>query len=437
MKVDPCNYTLFLSNLDKKNQPICNTHHLLTDVFFENKSYANCEDLFKNAYEKIIIENGFNSGCVNNDVLINILEIYNPNSYVDVNNLYHNYKYKSVKPKTLYPYYEPRELQLVTIDKSINNIQDILDMIHDFPLKPHIKYNIDLQLFHSIKEPLYKLNQMIGLKELKVSVLDQLIYFIQKLHINTNHTSDFMHTVLYGPPGTGKTEIAQILGDIFCKLDILKKKNFVKVTRSDLIAGYLGQTAIKTKDVIKKAIGGVLFIDEVYALGNSEKRDSFSKECIDTLCESLSNYKNELMVIIAGYEKDINECFFSYNEGLESRFAWRLNIDKYNGEELCEIFYKKITDIGWNYVGIKEELKKWFIDNVENFPYYGRDVEMLLSKVKIAHSRRIFGKSDDLKKNINFEDVKIGYEKFQTNNGNEKKNESNKFKKHLLDTLYC
>ena len=143
------------------------------------------------------------------------------------------------------------------------------------------------------------------------------------------------------------------------------------------------------------------------------------------------------MVIIAGYEKDINECFFSYNEGLESRFAWRLNIEKYNGEELCEIFYKKVHDIGWNYIGIKEEIKKWFIDNVDNFPYYGRDVEMLLSKVKIAHSRRIFGKGEDLKKNINFEDVKKGYEKFQSNNANEKKNEANQFKKQLLNTLYC
>ncbi|NBR98478.1 MAG: AAA family ATPase, partial [Betaproteobacteria bacterium] len=113
--------------------------------------------------------------------------------------------------------------------------------------------------------------------------------------------------------GTGKTEIAKIIGQIFSKLGILKKGTFRKVTRSDLIAGYLGQTAIKTNDVINDCLGGVLFIDEAYSLGNSEKKDSFSKECIDTLCEALSNHKDNFMVIIAGYENELKECFFNYN----------------------------------------------------------------------------------------------------------------------------
>ena len=116
-------------------------------------------------------------------------------------------------------------------------------------------------------------------------------------------------------PGTGKTEIAKIMGELFSNLGILKNKKFKKVTRSDLIAGYLGQTALKTRDVIKESLGGVLFIDEAYALGNQEKRDSFAKECIDTLCEALSDHKDNLMVIIAGYENDLNKCFFSYNKG--------------------------------------------------------------------------------------------------------------------------
>ena len=84
-------------------------------------------------------------------------------------------------------------------------------------------------------------------------------------------SGDFMHTVIYGPPGTGKTEIAKIIGKIYCKMGILKKGTFKKVTRSDLIAGYLGQTALKTKDVINECLDGVLFIDEAYSLGNIEK----------------------------------------------------------------------------------------------------------------------------------------------------------------------
>ena len=98
---------------------------------------------------------------------------------------------------------------------------------------------------------------------------------------------------------------------------------------------------------IKKKDGVVLFIDEAYALGNSEKRDSFAKECIDTLCEGLSNHKENLMVIIAGYEKELKECFFSYNQGLDSRFNWRYKTDNYNHVELYKIFKKKVNEIGW------------------------------------------------------------------------------------------
>ena len=118
---------------------------------------------------------------------------------------------------------------------------------------------------------------------------------------------------------------------------------------------------MKTKDVIKDSLGGVLFIDEAYALGNTEKRDSFAKECIDTLCEALSDNKDNLMVIIAGYEKDLKECFFSYNDGLDSRFTWRFKIDDYTSGDLRDIFIKKVSDFGWS---VSEEIKaEWFEKN--------------------------------------------------------------------------
>ena len=154
------------------------------------------------------------------------------------------------------------------------------------------------------------------MNSLKDNIVDQVIYYMQNFHTLGKCNGDFMHTVIYGPPGTGKTEIAKIMGKIFSKLDVLKKGSFKKVTRTDLIAGYLGQTAMKTRDVVRDAMGGVLFIDEAYALGNAEKRDSFAKECIDTLCEALSDYKDSIMVIIAGYEKELKECFFNYNQGI-------------------------------------------------------------------------------------------------------------------------
>jgi SpoVK/Ycf46/Vps4 family AAA+-type ATPase len=246
-----------------------------------------------------------------------------------------------------------------------------------------------------------------------------------------------MHTVIYGPPGTGKTEIAKIMGKIYSKIGILSKGTFKKVTRSDLIAGYLGQTAIKTKDVIKDSLGGVLFIDEAYALGNIEKRDSFSKECIDTLCESLSDNKDNLMVIIAGYEDELKECFFDYNQGLESRFTWRFKTDEYKAEDLHKIFIKKVGDIGWS---IDENIKndmEFFKNNYDYFKSFGRDIETLLSKTKISHSRRVFCLPEDTKKKITKEDLENGLKMYLKNDDVKKRQDKERTKRELYSSIYC
>jgi replication-associated recombination protein RarA len=284
-----------------------------------------------------------------------------------------------------------------------------------------------MQAISNIKEHLIELNNMIGMTSLKNHLLDQILYFAQGLHKSKNNTGDFMHTVIYGPPGTGKTEVAKILGKIYSKLGILKREIFKKATRSDMIAGYLGQTSIKTRELINSCIGGVLFIDEAYSLGNEEKKDSFSKECIDTLCESLSDNKENLMVIIAGYEKELNECFFNYNPGLESRFIWRFKIDGYNGEELMQIFIKKVNDNGWSIDNNSKIDKCWFEKNLKCFKYFGRDVEILFTKSKIAHSRRVFCKPDNVKTKLTIEDLNKGFEMFIVNdNVNDRKQNDEK-----------
>jgi SpoVK/Ycf46/Vps4 family AAA+-type ATPase len=302
--------------------------------------------------------------------------------------------------------------ELIHINVEINNIDDLLKIIQDNPFDETKEYNINMISLYKIQPYLKKLNEMIGMKDLKENILDQILYFIQDLHkgIDNNYSGDFMHTVIYGPPGTGKTEVAKIIGKIFSKMDILKKGTFKKVTRSDLVAGYLGQTATKTNDVINECLGGVLFIDEAYSLGNSEKRDSFSKECIDTLCEGLSNHKDKLMVIIAGYESELKTCFFSYNQGLESRFNWRFKTGEYNGKELYDIFVKKLGKIGWS---MDDSITiKWFEKNHVYFKFYGRDIETILSKAKIAHSRRVFCKSSELKKILCIKDLEKGFNNF-------------------------
>ena len=274
------------------------------------------------------------------------------------------------------------------------------------------------------------------MKALKENIVDLIIFYIQKLHtLNSDiKGNDFMHTVIYGPPGSGKTEIAKIIGSIFSKLGVLSKGTFKKVTRADLIAGYLGQTALKTRDVIKESLGGVLFIDEAYALGNEEKRDSFSKECIDTLCEALSEHKDNLMVIVAGYENELNNCFFNYNQGLNSRFTWRFKTDEYTGDDLYKIFLKKIIDGGWSIAEDSKIDTKWFEKNKIHLKFYGRDVETLFAKTKIAHSKRVFCLEQSFKKKIILKDLDKGFEIYLTNE--DSKNKEKEKYKNFISSMY-
>jgi SpoVK/Ycf46/Vps4 family AAA+-type ATPase len=312
----------------------------------------------------------------------------------------------------------PKEKEKRTIETNVSSIEDLLKIIEENEYNNRYEYNIDLKGLHNIKEELFSLQKMIGMSELKTTIIHQLLYFIQRLHISSTG-SDFKHTVIYGPPGTGKTEVAKIIGKMYSKLGILEKSVFKKVTRSDLIAGYLGQTAIKTNNVIKDCLGGVLFIDEAYSLADSDKNssDSYSKECIDTLCEALSDHKDKLMVIIAGYKKELNETFFRVNKGMDSRFIWRFTIDSYDYKELMNIFVKLMDQHDWCWYDNDNELEKlsWFERNKDSFVFFGRDMESLFTYVKISHGKRIYGKEEEYKKKITMEDLDAGYSIFLKN----------------------
>ena len=160
-----------------------------------------------------------------------------------------------------------------------------------------------------------------------------------------------------------------------------------------------------------------MFIDEVYSLGNRELRDSFSKEAIDTLNEHLTEMKEEFICIVAGYKDEVNDCFFSYNKGLESRFPIRFEITGYDYHELFQIFKQKVLDCQWK---LSEEINdSFFKDKIDKFKYYGRDIENLLTQVKRCHSRRVFTRKKDEKTLISLKDMENGLSVFLSFNEKE------------------
>ncbi len=400
------------------------------------KNFTHMLDLYYNKNMNKILDNNNYTEYLKNikdepnkKEYIHSFSIYNPDHPHDC--IEYNENYDPVKNKSSFINCKTADIREVSVYENIENISDILSLIEKFPIIENIRYvNVDMKMLHSIRPSLIKLDNMIGMNDLKTCIIDQILYYLQNLHmVSPNNNNDYMHTAIYGPPGTGKTEIAEIIGEIFCKLNILKKGKFKKVVRSDLIAGYLGQTALKTKETIKDCLGGVMFIDEAYALGNNEKRDSYAKECIDTLCEAMSAHKDELMIIIAGYENEIKECFFSQNQGLESRFSWSFTTDKYTPEELCKIFKKKVIESSWKIDENALDIQ-WFEKNKKEFTAYGRDMELLFSKVKIAHGRRIFcNKNKTDKTEINIDDLENGFKKFIAQKQKETKDDN-------LNTMY-
>jgi len=289
----------------------------------------------------------------------------------------------------------------------IKSLSDLIKIGSDVRLYK----NIDGIMLWKLNPYLKQLHNMIGMESLKDSVFCQVLYYIQGLHLR-NTENEYLHTMIYGDPGCGKTTVAKIIGKIYSSLGILSKRGKFKIAyRDDFIAGYLGQTSIKTKKMLKSSLGGVLFIDEVYSLAPRDSdRDSFSKEALDTLTAFLSDHKNDFCCIGAGYEREIESCFFSMNKGLKRRFPWVHRIDKYNSREMSLIFVKMLNESKWETnVNIKciEEIIE---SNKNMFVNTAGDIETFLSKCKIVHAKRVIGldkkrkfilSKDDLLNSIN------------------------------------
>ena len=303
------------------------------------------------------------------------------------------------------------------LDVSINNLTDLINLGKLYDKDISHNYAINLKRINALIPTLERLNNVIGMSQVKHNILNQIVYFMSGIDIN----QDMLHTVITGPPGIGKTMLGHIIGDIYFNLGVIKGDNnkyaFKIARRSDLIGEYLGHTAIKTQKVIDEAQNGVLFIDEAYSLGNEEKKDIYSKECIDTLNQNLTENKKNFVCIIAGYDDAINKCFFSVNEGLKRRFPFKYNIEKYSPKELNEIFMTMIKDKNWK-IDPKMKLDD-MIDfmkyNYINFPNFGGDMETFFFNVRVVHAMRTLGKLPIHKKYISLFDLENGIKLFIKN----------------------
>ena len=295
------------------------------------------------------------------------------------------------------------------INRVLYNIRSIKDVIKLDDKWRSIRHNSVLQRLYNIIPPLKKLDNMIGLDSVKKNLFKKIIYYVR----NPNN-DDYLHTIIAGPPGVGKTELSKIYAEIFVRLGILKNDKFIEIKRDDLVGKYLGQTAPKTRKLLEDAMGGVVFLDEAYSLGNEEKRDSFSKEAIDMINQYLSEKKNEFMMIVAGYDDELDKCFFSYNPGLKRRFSSYYKIDKYSFKELSNIFRGKISKSKYNLKIKDETLNRFFKENYDDFKYFGGDVEKIISEIKYTQSFRTFNENID-SDDIIYKDLEDAYSSFKSN----------------------
>ena len=246
-----------------------------------------------------------------------------------------------------------------------------------------------------------ELNELIGLESIKKEVgnLINMVTIHKLRQQNDLNTVDMsLHMVFTGNPGTGKTMIARIMARIYRSLGVLSKGHLVEVDRSGLVAGYVGQTATKTSAVIEKALGGVLFIDEAYAL-NGKSENDFGQEAIDTLLKAMEDHREDLVVIVAGYD-GLMEKFIHSNPGLESRFNRYLHFDDYSIDEMAAILdlnlkkgQYKLTEDG------REAAKRYISDANTSSISFGnaRGVRNVFERLLVAQANRL-AQSEDLSK---------------------------------------
>ncbi len=247
----------------------------------------------------------------------------------------------------------------------------------------------------SLDESMGQLDSLIGLDNVKQSVRDLISYNqIQKIRTERGlkRSNKTLHIALLGNPGTAKTTVARIIGRMYKSIGLLSKGHFIEAGRTDLIAEYQGQTAIKVRRLINKARGGVLFIDEAYSITENDHSDSYGKECLTELTKALEDYRDDLVVIVAGYNEPMKK-FFDSNPGLKSRFNTFIEFSDYNADELLSILEVMCRNNDYSLSNdAKIKIKEYFeeiVSTKQNNFSNGRLARNLYDDLTMSHAKRV------------------------------------------------
>ena len=255
----------------------------------------------------------------------------------------------------------------------------------------------------NIQEVLDKLDrELVGLRPVKTRIRETAaLLLVDRVRKNLQLTSETptLHMSFTGNPGTGKTTVALRMAEILHRLGYVREGHLVSVTRDDLVGQYIGHTAPKTKEVIKRAMGGVLFIDEAYYLYRPENERDYGQEAIEILLQVMENNRDDLVVILAGY-KDKMDRFFTSNPGMRSRIAHHLDFPDYTGEELLAIGKMMLAEQNYRF---SEEAESVFADYIarrmqlDHFAN-ARSIRNALDRARLRQANRLFGSERSLTK---------------------------------------
>ena len=264
------------------------------------------------------------------------------------------------------------------------------------PATPPTEINLHQILKDAEIEPvIHQLeSELIGLAPVKARIREIAAFLVvsrARAAMGLEASSPSLHMCFTGNPGTGKTTVALRMAEILHRLGYVRKGHVVSVTRDDLVGQYIGHTAPKTKEILKKAMGGVLFIDEAYYLYRPENERDYGQEAIEILLQVMENHRDDLVVILAGY-KDRMDTFFQSNPGMSSRIAHHIDFPDYSENELTQIAGKMVGGMNYQLDADAEKAMQEYIHLRKQQPHFAnaRSIRNALDRARLRQANRIF-----------------------------------------------